>query len=295
MQHLMSGITHKKLKQRETDVGLDVIEVDNQFCNAVIAVQGAQVLHYQQKHKAPVLWLSEAHRFQPTKAVRGGIPICFPWFGGHPTQPDLPSHGFARNRLWQLQDVTVQDDEHLLLFQLDSSDETYALWPHHFQATLQVRLGAQLQLTFSVLNKDQHAFDFSFALHSYFNIQDIHQTQVRGLLNTPFLDQLNPEKGDQQCEAQPISFTAEMDRIYQQAQGSYQIVSPLEAPIHIESTGCSSVVVWNPWAEKSARLGDIATGAWQNMLCVECGCVAAATVSLAAGQRIEYQMAAFRD
>lgn len=269
---------------------IPVLVVDNQFCQATIAFQGAQVLHYERKQSSPLLWLSDLNDWQAGQAIRGGIPICFPWFGRHPTQTDLTSHGFARNMDWQLQQATENAHGHQLIFVLRDNAATRLLWNHAFEAVMEIHLGEQLHFEFRVKNNDQHPFAFSFAWHSYFQIEDIIQTRLHGLEHTRFLDQLCASAGYKSGDAQPVSFSSETDRIYQQALGHYQIRSVLESTINIHSTSCSSVVVWNPWSEKAARLNDMANDAWKNMLCVECGQVDNATVQLAPAQLVSYQL-----
>ena len=269
---------------------IPVLVVDNQFCQATIAFQGAQVLRYERKQSSPLLWLSDLNDWQAGQAIRGGIPICFPWFGRHPSQTDLPSHGFARNMNWQLQQATENAHGHQLIFVLRDNAATRLLWNHAFEAVMDIHLGEQLHFEFRVKNNDQHPFAFSFAWHSYFQIKDITQTQLHGLEHTRFLDQLCASAGYNSGDTQPISFSSETDRIYQQASGHYQIRSALESTIDIHSASCSSVVVWNPWSEKAARLNDMPNDAWKNMLCVECGQVDSATVQLAPAQLISYQL-----
>ena len=269
---------------------MPVLVVDNQFCQATIAFQGAQVLRYERKQFSSLLWLSDLNDWQAGQAIRGGIPICFPWFGRHPSQTDLPSHGFARNMDWQLQQATENAHGHHLTFVLRDNAATRLLWNHAFEAVMEIHLGEQLVLQFRVNNNDQHPFAFSFAWHSYFQIKDITQTQLHGLEHTRFLDQLCESAGYNSGDTQPISFSSETDRIYQQASGHYQIRSALESTIDIHSVSCSSVVVWNPWSEKAAQLNDMANDAWKNMLCVECGQVDGATVQLAPAQLVSYQL-----
>lgn len=273
---------------------MPVLVVGNQFCQATIAFQGAQVLCYERKQSSPLLWLSDLNDWQAGKAIRGGIPICFPWFGRHPTQTDLPSHGFARNMDWQLQQATENAHGHHLIFVLRDNAATRLLWNHAFEAVMDIHLGEQLHFEFRVKNNDQHPFAFSFAWHSYFQIEDITQTKLHGLEHTRFLDQLCTSASYNSGDTQPISFSSETDRIYQQASGNYQVRSALESTIDIHSASCSSVVVWNPWSEKAARLNDMPNDAWKNMLCVECGQVDTATVHLAAGQPMVYQLTVSR-
>jgi glucose-6-phosphate 1-epimerase len=307
MQSLVQGVTSSRLSHQEEVLGLEVIEIDNQFCQATIAYQGAQVLRYQlknhysksqhsenQQQSVPILWLSEGNRFEQGKAIRGGIPLCFPWFGKHPVKADLPSHGFARQMDWQLQQASENAQGHHLTFMLRDNAATRLLWDYAFEAVMDIHLGAQLELNFRVNNIGKQSFEFGFAWHSYFQVPDIHRTQVFGLEGVPFLDQLHAAAGYSHVENQPIVFESETDRIYQQATGHYRIVCDTvydgAAAIDIQAPDCRSVVVWNPWAEKAARLGDMPSDSWQHMLCVECGQLGEGNVHLAAGQSIAYRM-----
>ena len=269
---------------------IPVLVVDNQFCQATIAFQGAQVLRYQRKQSSPLLWLGDLNHWQAGKAIRGGIPVCFPWFGNHPTQSTLPAHGFARGLNWELLAAQSTAHGHRVSFALSDSETTRRVWNYAFDVVMDIHLGEQLQLEFRVKNKDQHAFVFGFAWHSYFNIEDISQTQLHGLAHTDFLDQLCASAGYNTGDNQPISFSSETDRIYQQASGHYQIKSALGSTIDIHSANCSSVVVWNPWSEKAARLDGMPNESWKQMLCVECGQVDIATVKLPPAQSVSYHL-----
>ncbi len=271
--------------------GQPVWVVENQHCRAVIAYQGAQVLEYQRHDHPPLLWMSEAANYMPQRAIRGGIPLCFPWFGKHPTNPDIISHGFARNLPWSLHHAIADETGHVLYFTLQECDESLAIWPYRFQTMLEVHLGESLRLTFSVANSDETPFDFTFAFHSYFAVPDIDQVAVTGLEQVPFYNQLAPEAGYDQREADPIRFTAETDRIYQGGQGRYQIETGVDAhDIWVLAPECPSAVVWNPWVEKTARLGDMPPDAWQHMVCVECGRVGDEVVTLQPGQLVSYEL-----
>lgn len=248
-----------------------VIMIENQFANATIALQGAHVLSYQKRDGTPLLWLSDQAKMEAGQAIRGGIPLCFPWFNKHPTITTLPSHGFARNLPWELMRVDAHEAGHKLVFELKSDEQTLTKWPYRFKAQLVVEVGEQLKLTLKVTNTDDKPFEFKFAYHSYFAIQDIHQTQISGLENTEFLDQLKPELGDQLTENDAIQCTAETDRVYHQAKGLYRIVEAGQQDILIQAANCPDAVVWNPWVEKTQRLGDMSAESWRSMVCVECG------------------------
>lgn len=262
-----------------------VIMIENQHAKAMIAIQGAQVLSYQALGKQPVLWLSDQAVMEAGQAIRGGIPLCFPWFGKHPAISTLPSHGFARNVLWRLVEGELNEAGHTLIFELGADEDTLIKWPYQFKAQLIVEVGQQLRLSLKVMNTDTQPFEFKFAYHSYFAINNIHHVQVTGLENTAFLDQLEPQLGDQLIETQSIRFTAETDRVYHQCSGQYKIAEDGDGTtdILIQATDSPDAVVWNPWIEKTQRLKDMNINSWQQMVCVECG-VMDKPYTLAAGE-----------
>ncbi len=253
---------------------LDVICIENQYCEAIIAKQGAQILQYRLKSSngrpdKTLLWLSQHLPQQGQKAIRGGIPLCFPWFGAHPVQPNLPAHGFARTEIWTLEHIQAEAHQHNLTFSLQSDEHTKTNWNHDFQLKMTIHCGEDLSLTLSVHNTGITPFTFSFAWHSYFAVSDIHDTQILGLENTAYIDQLHQQNPHRQTEPS-LSFSAETDRIYYQTQGHYCIQDPLQQ-IKIDSPDCPDAVVWNPWANKAARLADMQDHAWLGFVCLESG------------------------
>lgn len=290
---LSKGIQFKKrfsAKQKE----LDTLEIDNPFCRAEIALQGGQVLHYQQK-SAPedqpfpsLLWLSELNSFEPAKAIRGGIPLCFPWFGTYATHANYPAHGFARNLVWTL---TATDYDaslgHLIVLELSDQAYTRQFWDYAFKVEIHIRCGQQLSLEMHVFNTDQQPFEFTFAWHSYFTVSDISNAQILGLHDTAFIDQLADQQ-ELQVENEPITIQQETDRIYPEATGHYQIHDQM-SDIQIDTSSCTSAVVWNPWIEKTQRLGDVGQDAWQQFVCVECG-VIGQPITLQAGAKAMFDL-----
>jgi len=162
-------ITHKKLENN-----YEYIEIKNRQAEAKIALQGAHVFHYKAKNKSALLWLSKRALFKEGKAIRGGIPICFPWFGPHKTDASLPQHGFARTALWKLvvEEELDNDTTHIQL-QLTSTKETLELWEYNFDVRLDVIVTRELSVVLTVTNSDTRPFEISTALHSYFNVSDI--------------------------------------------------------------------------------------------------------------------------
>lgn len=270
------------------------IEIDTPACTALVAMQGAQVLRMQPARQSPLLWCSPGAVFVPGKSVRGGIPLCFPWFGAHPENPAFPAHGFARTRTWRLLSAT-RESSHSdgevgeLVFELTDDDVTRTLWPHPFVARMTYRFSGVLDAAFSVENTGRESLAFGFALHSYFPVSDIDAVRVEGLEGIPFTDKLVPESR-LVTESDAVRIGAEIDRVYVNAPGHYRLVDEIAATrLGIRAENCRSAVVWNPWQEKAARLGDVPGDAWRHMLCVECGNVGAQDVVLRAGDVAEFR------
>lgn len=263
--------------------GLRGWKIATPFCRALVSQQGAQLLEFQAVGKKPLLWLSEQAAYAPGRAIRGGIPLCFPWFGPHPQDPAKPAHGFARSQRWALAGAETVGETLQLSFRLAASPETRALWPHEFIATLTMILGRTLTLQLMVENTGGQDFRFCFAFHSYFPVGDIRQTRVEGLEGCQYIDQLAPDRAPRR-QSQPIRFEAETDRIYLHTPDRYCLVDEDQGQaVRITAQGCRSVVVWNPWDAKAASLADMADAAWQHMVCVESGNLESDAIVLPAG------------
>src|SRR6218665_2952753 len=208
---LPAGITEIPLGEN----GLRGLQVKTPLCKALLSLQGAQLLQFQAAGKPPLLWLSEDAIFKAGKSARGGIPLCFPWFGAH-ADPDKPAHGFARHRLWALTTARRDDDIITLELELQDDSRTHPLWPHAFLARQTLVLGQDITLTLTVENRDKTAFSFTFAQHSYFPTSDIAHTRVTGLENHPYFDALQDWKIIE-SEKNGIRFAAETDRVYEGA------------------------------------------------------------------------------
>jgi glucose-6-phosphate 1-epimerase len=246
--------------------GFEYIEINNKSAQAKIALQGAHLFHYEQKGKKPLLWLSETSLFSPGKAIRGGVPICWPWFGKHKSDSSLPQHGFARTSLWQL--LTVDDiDEHTsrVKLRLRHSDASFKLWPFRFELILLITVGSTLSLALTTINRDDKPFEITAALHSYFRIADISDIYIEGLDKTTYFDSLTNEDKRQNGN---IYIAEEVDRIYRNVLKPL-IINDQERKIHITGTGSSSVVVWNPWKKKCTEMSDMKNDAYKTMLCLE--------------------------
>lgn len=254
-------IEQKKLKN-----GFEYLEISNKKAHAKIALQGAHLFHYQRQGQNPLLWLSEKSFFEAGKAIRGGVPICWPWFGRHKTEKNLPQHGFARNVPWKLLEVREADAcSTEITLQLTSSEKSLQLWPYRFELLLQITVCETLGISLTSKNCDNKTCEISSALHSYFAVTNIDNASVEGLENTLYFDALTNKSRTQKGL---LSIAEEVDRIYQKVHNPL-ILHDQTRTVHIEATGSSSAVVWNPWIAKCAKINDMQDIGYQTMLCIE--------------------------
>ncbi len=248
--------------------GLNAIEINNAECSANIVIQGAHLTHWAPSGQKPVIWLSPTADIAPNKAIRGGIPICWPWFGPHPSKADFPSHGIARTGHWEVIATTALADKTQVSLRLIKNLEENDLWPHPTILECHFTLGRALEIDLVTHNTGGDAIHIGQALHTYFNISDIHNVSVNGLENCYYLDKVDASKRKQQQG--PVKISAETDRVYTDTDADCLISDPgFQRQMRIEKRGSQSTVVWNPWAEKSAAMADMGKSAYSNMLCVE--------------------------
>lgn len=267
---------------------IPLLRIENDYCRAVVSLHGAQVLQFYSKtQNKDLLWLSKIAQYETGKAIRGGVPLCFPWFGGHPTDSTLPAHGFARNTVWQLKNISQDSLGDHILLELTDSQATRQLWDYAFKLEMLIHCGEQLQLEFILNNLDSQDFEFTFAWHSYFNA-NIEQTSILGLENTTYIDQLDGNQVKIQTE-KAIEFLKELDRIYPKTSSQFILKQNARESIHIQSSA-TSAVIWNPWIKKTKRLVDVEDSAWKDFVCVETGQIASESVELLSGENVAYQL-----
>jgi len=246
---------------------------------AHLYLHGAHVLHYQPAGQQAVLWQSEASWFEPGKPIRGGIPVCWPWFGAHPTEPDQPYHGFVRVREWEPVSTSATEESTIATLQFPASG-----CPQGISLQLRVELNDQLSVSLITANKSGADFKFSEALHSYFSIRDIRSVFILGLEDQGYLDSLYRGSSPQK-QSGPVSFSAETDRIYIDTPNTCTIVDEVfKRSIHIQKVNSLSTVVWNPWIDKSIRMPDFGDREFMNMLCLETANCGPDAVTLASGE-----------
>lgn len=233
--------------------------------SAEIHHHGAHVLSFVPAGGTDVLWVSKQAVFRDGKAIRGGIPVCWPWFGDHPDNPDLPAHGLARTRTWTLESKS----EAALTLLLCDSDESRALWPHAFELRLHAQLSAgAIEIRLEATNTGDQAVTTSAALHTYFSVSDVRQISISGLEDTAYIDKL--DGGAVKRQNGGIDIAEEVDRIYTDTTADCLLDDPASLRrIRVAKSGSRSTVIWNPWIEKAKRMSDFGDDEYPEMVCIE--------------------------
>ncbi|MEE9354984.1 MAG: D-hexose-6-phosphate mutarotase [Methylococcaceae bacterium] len=284
------GIDHQ-LRFVKGQNDLTMIQITSDLAKATLSTYAAQVLSFQ-PHEEPedVFFVSDAAYYSFGKAIRGGVPICWPWFGNDPTNQGKPSHGFARKRAWQVKETQVLEDGSISVkLSLTNSVETEKLWPHRIELLLEVIVSKALTLRLITSNNNQYPITISQALHAYFKVGDISKVQILGLEGTEYIDQLHADK--LKTQGGSVAVEAEVDRIYTHVPNELVIDDKsLGRRIKIDTEGSQTAVVWNPWIDKAARMTDLGDQEYRTMICVETANAGPELITIPAGE--SYQMTA---
>lgn len=249
--------------------GMPVVDVRNEHASARIALNGANVIAFRPHGEAPVLFLSERSQFRAGKAIRGGIPLCWPWFGPHASEPDKPQHGFARNMPWAVERVSaLPGGETEVVLGLSDDEATRALWPHAFALRLEVIVGSALSVALTARNLAAAPVTCTAALHTYLAVGDIARVRVDGLDGCAYVDKV--DGGRRKVQSGPLMFSGETDRVVLGTAAPVAIADAvLNRRITIRAEGSRSTVVWNPWIDKARAMSDFGDDEHLRMLCVE--------------------------
>lgn len=257
---------------------LPVLRINNRHADAAIALQGAQVLEYTPRGQQPVIWLSDRVEYKRGQGQRGGIPVCWPWFGAlernpaavrslvHDSKP--PAHGLVRTRDWTLHSIRENDTHTEIILNFVTDSVSQIQWSPAAELQLTVMVGASLRLQLTTRNLGTQPFALTQALHTYFAISAIEKIQLTGFENAHYIDTLDDWYDHNQHGA--IEFASETDRIYLDVPSLVQLHdSGWNRTINLHTTNSTSAVVWNPWIEKSKRLSQFSPDAWRDMVCIE--------------------------
>jgi len=280
---------------REDPSGLIVAEINNAEATATLCLQGAHLMSWRPKNQAvPVVWLSRDAKMAVGKSIRGGAPVCWPWFGAHASEASFPGHGFARTVPWQVvESGSEPDGATRLKLRIMESEKTQAQWPHASSLELTLTVGQALRMELITENTGVTDFEIGEALHTYLHISDIGEVSVSGLDGCEYWDKVGGSVRRKQEGA--ITFSGETDRVYINTAAECVIKDDkLQRCIHIAKTGSLSTVVWTPWFEKADKMGDMGQPAgWREMVCVESANAIDNTVKVPAGSKhaliVEYR------
>jgi glucose-6-phosphate 1-epimerase len=253
----------------ELEENMPFITIYNKHAEADISLYGAQITNYKSHKTMEILWMSPESKFEEGIPIRGGIPICFPWFGPHKSDKSQPQHGFARLMFWNVIETSAQPaGETLVKLQLCSSPETKEYWNHDFCAELTVIVGKQLSLSLKVTNTSPAHFEYSCALHSYFSLSSIEEITIEGLQNTKYYNQLEP--GDFIQETEKLEIHKAETRHYYDTESTCVINDPFFGRrISIAKANSKITTVWNPWEETCIKIKDMPDDAFHTFVCLE--------------------------
>jgi glucose-6-phosphate 1-epimerase len=258
----------------EAASGLIYASIDHAPCKAQIYLHGAHLTQWQPEGKQAVIFLSDKSLFVAGKAIRGGIPIIFPWFGARSATADSPrtdgpAHGFARTSEWEMVSSALIDSEIHLEFRLQPSDLTRALGYDGFELLYELRIGTTLDLRLVLYNRGATPFHFEEALHAYFAVGDVERISIAGLDDTDFCDKTDGFKIKHQQD-RLLTLHGETDRPYLNTAAAVTLNDPsFQRRIIVEKSNSKTTVIWNPWIEPSAKFADMSADGWRHMVCIE--------------------------
>jgi glucose-6-phosphate 1-epimerase len=262
---------------------LPKIQVTVPAASADIYLHGAHVTSWKPTGSEEVIFLSEHSRWEDGRAIRGGIPICFPWFRAKADNPQAPAHGVVRTRTWQLTSLAQEQDAVTVTLATESDETTRQLWPYEYRVIHRITVGAELRLELVVTNTGSTPFRFEEALHTYHRVGEVEKIQVAGLDRTAYLD--NTDGNREKMQDGDVIFTKPTDNAYLDTQNSVEVIDPLlRRRIRTEKKNSLTTVVWNPWKEGALSLADLGNDEWQQMACVEASNILSSAIALAPGE-----------
>ena len=274
----------------EGNGGLPRIRITGSHAEGEMYLHGAQVTSWKPVGNDEVLFLSTKSHWQGGHAIRGGIPICFPWFRAKADDPKAPAHGFVRTKSWQLESIVEEEPGVVVSMSIESDEQTRRWWPAYFRLVHRVVFGSELTLELTCTNTGKTDLRFEEALHTYNRVSDVAKVRLHGLDAVQFLD--NTDSNRAKVQHGDVTITSATDNAFIGTQNDVDLIDPaLRRHIRLEKAQSLTTVVWNPWREDAARLGDLSEGEWTQFLCVEASNILAASVTLAPGE--EHKMTAF--
>lgn len=258
--------------------GLVSVVIQSAACTGELFFQGAHVSSWRPFGHEPVLWLSQKSNYEKGKPIRGGVPICFPWFGPNASNTTLPAHGFARLQEWQLVGAQ-QKNSGAMELSLETTIDPFRL-------SFQVEFGNELKMTLKTLLPQNAMSSQSYedALHTYFSVSDVRTISIRGLEPASFIDKVDDAQLKPATDS-PIRIESETDRVYLDTQSDCVLEdTQWKRAIRVAKLGSASTVVWNPWIDKSKRMADFGDAEWPGMVCIETANIGDSRIRLSPGE-----------
>ncbi|HJY80970.1 MAG TPA: D-hexose-6-phosphate mutarotase [Candidatus Binatia bacterium] len=268
----------------EGNGGLPKVRITSSEVVGEMYLHGAHVTSWKLAGQEEVLFLSSQSRWEPGHAIRGGVPICFPWFGGKADDPKAPAHGFVRTKTWQLEAIAQVGGGVTVSMFTESDESTKRWWPAEFRLVHRVTFGRELRLELVVTNTGKTSLRFEEALHSYHRVGNIEKTRVRGLDRLHYLDKT--DRNENKTQQGEIAIVSETDRVYLNSQDPVEVEDPvLRRRTRVTKQNSLTTVVWNPWVQKARALSDLGDDEWMQMICIETSNVADFAVAVAPGEQ----------
>jgi len=268
----------------EGNGGLQKVRIASPGASGEMYLHGGHITSWKPAGKEEVLFLSSQSRWEDGHAIRGGVPVCFPWFGAKADDPKAPAHGFVRTKAWQLESIEQVNDGTAVSMFIESDEDTKRWWPGEFRLACRVTFGSELRLELVVTNTGKESLRFEEALHAYHEVGNILKTRVSGLDAVDYIDKTDSNR--KKVQRGEIAINSETDRVYLNTRDAIELEDPvLSRRTHVAKENSSTTVVWNPWVQKARSLSDFGDDEWTQMICVETSNVSDFAVNLAPGQQ----------
>jgi glucose-6-phosphate 1-epimerase len=266
------------------DSGNSIVRITTQQCSGAMHVHGAQVTSWKPAGAEEVIFVSSRARFSEGQAIRGGIPICFPWFRGKTGDPAAPAHGFVRTKNWSVESIKPENENVVVTMATESDDTTKKWWPADFRLQLRATFGVRLELALTATNTGARQFRYEEALHTYYHVGDILQARIKGLDQATYLDNTDANKAKKQNG--DVAIIAATDSAYTNNESALELIDPvLHRRIHITKQNSRTTVVWNPWEVAANKMSDMGSDEWKKMLCAEGANILENAITLNPGER----------
>jgi glucose-6-phosphate 1-epimerase len=268
----------------EGNGGLAKVHVNAAEAAGDVYLHGAHVTSWVPWAGAEVLFLSSRSQWQDGRAIRGGVPVCFPWFANRADDPGAPAHGFVRTKAWRLESVAHDAGAVTVTLATKSDESTKKWWPGDFRLAYHATFGPELTLELAVTNTGAAPLRFEEALHSYLRVGHIDRVRLQGLDGVHYLDKTDANRD--KLQSGTVAVIAETDRVFLNTRQTVRVEDEgLDRRLVVAKENSLTTVVWNPWAQKAKAMSDLGDAEWAQMVCVETCNVAAFAALVAPGQQ----------